>query len=126
MKTSTQPQQWLNNPFVLAVLVVLVVLLWWRVAERVFIAQEVANDREQVERTVTELRTRHDRLESDVQYLESERGQEAEMRRQFDVALPGERVVVIVDEETADEVATVPTATTSPPVEESSWYEFWR
>ena len=114
----------LNSPYTLGVVVVLVMLLFWSVFERGFIAGEVRDRREQVENDVESLRQRQVTLEADVEYLESERGQEAEMRRQFDVALPGEQVVVIVDDQTSTDAATIPVATTSP--QTTHWYEFWR
>lgn len=81
----------------------------------------VAGRREEVEAEVERLEQQQQSLQKQVDYLSDERGIEAEMRRQFDVALPGEQVVVIVDPETA--------ATTSPLTkkrDDTSWYIFWR
>lgn len=114
----------LNSPFTLGGVLVLVALLYWSIFERGFIAHEVKERRVQVESEVAALRQRQITLEADVEYLQSERGQEAEMRRQFDVALPGEQVVVIVDEQSTTDAATIPVATSSQP--KAAWYEFWR
>ena len=81
----------------------------------------VAGRREEVEAEVERLQQQQQALQKQVDYLSDERGIEAEMRRQFDVALPGEQVVVIVDPETA--------ATTSPLTkkrDDTPWYIFWR
>ncbi len=83
-------------------------------------AAEMAERRELEEATVETLQKRKDDLEKQVQYLSDERGIEAEMRRQFDVALEGEQVVVIVDPpepESSEQIV---------PEEEPAWYEFWR
>lgn len=81
----------------------------------------VAGRREEVEAEVERLEQQQQALQKQVDYLSDERGIEAEMRRQFDVALPGEQVVVIVDPEAA--------ATTSPLTkkrDDHPWYLFWR
>lgn len=81
----------------------------------------VAGRREEVEAEVERLEQQQQSLQKQVDYLSDERGIEAEMRRQFDVALPGEQVVVIVDPEAA--------ATTSPLTkkrDDTPWYIFWR
>jgi hypothetical protein len=57
--------------------------------------------------------------------LSSERGIEAEMRRQFDVALEGEQVVVIVnDESNIMEGESVSSSTVKG--DGHKWYQFWR
>lgn len=86
------------------------------------IAAEMDERREAAEAAVLELRIQKQKLEEKVNYLSDERGIEAEMRRQFDVALPGEEVIVILEEE--DEVKPV----TFSPLSDNDpkWYEFWR
>ena len=68
------------------------------------------------------LQDRKDSLEEQVQYLSDDRGIEAEMRRQFDVALEGEKVVVILDEK-KENVEPLATSTVET---EKKWYQFWR
>ena len=119
-------RKWLNSPWVLGAVVILVGMLFFSVLERFFIATEVRDRRLQVEAEVENLRQRQVTLEADVGYLQSERGQEAEMRRQFDVALPGEQVIVIVEEQNdTNDISTIPVATTTTTAA-PSWYEFWR
>lgn len=65
---------------------------------RYAIARDMAERRVVAEREVAELETRRAALKEQVQYITSERGIEAEMRRQFDIAREGERVVIILDE----------------------------
>ena len=67
-------------------------------AKRYAIARDMADRRAAAEREVAELEVRRAALEEQVQYITSERGIEAEMRRQFDIAREGERVVIILDE----------------------------
>ena len=75
----------------------------------------MAERRATVEQTAAALEARRADLEAEVRYLQDERGIEAEMRRQFDVALPGEEVVVILEDEPPE--AIQPLATTT----EESW-----
>lgn len=83
-------------------------------------AAEMAERRKIEEAAVETLQKRKDDLEKQVQYLSDERGIEAEMRRQFDVALEGEQVVVIIDPPES------PVPQEVAPEEEPAWYEFWR
>lgn len=85
--------------------------------ERYTVTATMAERRDTVEQTAAALQARRDALEAEVQYLQDERGIEAEMRRQFDVALPGEEVVVILEDE--PELEVLPLATTS---QERSWW----
>lgn len=88
------------------------------------IAMEMQDRREVAEQQATALQARKDTLEEKVQYLSSERGMEAEMRRQFDVALPGEQVVVIVDRN--DEEPEIKPLAGSTNKDSAKWYLFWR
>lgn len=115
----------LNSPITQGVLILLAVGVAWSAYERYEIAVKMAERRHSVEAQASALETRRAELEEQVRYLESERGIEAEMRRQFDVALDGEQVVIIVDNETPDTafqpLPEMP-ATSSPP---KPWYRFW-
>lgn len=82
----------------------------------------MADRREVAEESVQELREQKQRLEKEVEYLSNERGIEAEMRRQFDIALPGEEVVVILEDQATTEASESETAE----VAEPAWYMFWR
>ncbi len=82
----------------------------------------MAERRYSLESEASALEERRDDLEKQVEYLSHERGIEAEMRRQFDVALEGEQVVVIVDPEKEEDIQPLSTSTE----EENAWYEFWR
>ena len=79
--------------------------------------------RVQAEQEVVHLREQKEALEKQVKYLSDERGIEAEMRRQFDVSLPGEKVVVIVDPKKEESSSS---ALTKKVDEGGSWYMFWR
>lgn len=112
----------LGSRIVQGVIVVLTLLVVWSAFTRYQIAAEMEDRREQMEREAEALQERKDALQTEVDYLSDERGIEAEMRRQFDVAKEGEKVVVIVESE-EEEVETIPIA---PSTKEKSWYEFWR
>ncbi len=86
------------------------------------IARDMAERRLDVESEKQRLLERQQELEADVEYLSNERGIEAEMRRQFDVAREGEQVVIIVPDETT-EIQPLEVSTTTP--SERPWYRFW-
>ena len=61
-------------------------------------------DRTRIERNEAEARfraaeIRRERLEEEVARLKTERGWEEEIRRNFQVAKPGEGVIIIIDDE---------------------------
>lgn len=104
-------------------LVVLVLLMGYSAYKRYAIAKDMERRRHEVEADVVRLQGQKEVLEKQVRYLSDDRGIEAEMRRQFDVALDNEQVVVIVEPE-KDEIKTSSSTYETP--EEPSWYEFWR
>lgn len=103
----------------------LVCLVAWSAYVRYDIAMEMRDRRIQAEQAAATLEARKDELQKRVDYLSNERGIEAEMRRQFDVALEGEQVVVIVEEED-DGPEVLPLSTTTSESAEKRWYQFWR
>jgi cell division protein FtsB len=86
------------------------------------IAKDMEGRRLTVEAERAELLNRKTELEKDVKYLEDERGIEAEMRRQFDVAKSGEQVVIIVEDEVVESTITELSTTTE---SDKPWYRFW-
>ena len=108
-------------PLTRLVLLLLVLLLAYSAFTRYQIAKDMADRREVAEEEVVELERQRRQLEQKVEYLSNERGIESELRRQFDVTLPGEEVIVIV-EDTEDEVLPLNTAEEAVP---SPWYKFW-
>ena len=113
-----------NSRYTQAFLLLLVVYVGWSAFVRFDIAMEMSDRRVQAEQAATALQARKAALEEEVRYLSDERGIEAEMRRQFDVALEGEQVVVIVEKQ--DEGPDILPLATSTPVTEKRWYQFWR
>jgi cell division protein FtsB len=87
---------------------------------RFLIAEEMAERREAVEMEIDGLKARRESLDAEVKYLSNERGMEAEMRRQFDIAREGEQVVIILEDEPVEPVPSETTTTT-----QRAWYKFW-
>jgi cell division protein FtsB len=106
-------------------IVLLILALWmcWAAYTRYEKAELVKVRRVEAEQELVHLRGQKEALEKQVKYLSDERGIEAEMRRQFDVALPGEQVVVIVDPQKGDASSSTSTKQTE---EDVPWYMFWR
>ncbi len=112
----------LKSWWVVGILGVVCLFLLWVVFDRYSIERDMAARRLEAEAHVIELEARKEHIKDKVEYLGSERGMEAEMRRNFDVAQPGEQVVIIVDEEKKDsEVTPLQPIADTPP-----WYIFWR
>jgi cell division protein FtsB len=94
------------SPLTRGFLLLLVFLMSWSALTRYQIAQEMSDRRLEAEVEVERLKEQKTGLEDQVQYLSDDRGIEAEMRRQFDVALTNEQVVVIVEPESDIETNT--------------------
>jgi cell division protein FtsB len=104
------------------ILLILAGLMLMSAYDRYLIARDMAERRLEAEQEVAALESRKLELEAEVEYLSHDRGIEAEMRRQFDVAKAGEQVVIIVE----DEATTTVVEEMSPlPPEERPWYRFW-
>lgn len=110
----------LNSRITQGLLVFVMGFLLWHAFERYVVASKMAERRAEVEQTAITLEARRAALADEVQYLQDERGIEAEMRRQFDIAMPGEEVVVILEDEAPTEVQLLSTTT-----DERSWWLFW-
>ncbi len=113
----------LEAPLTRVILVLLVLLMGWSAYTRWSISNDMEQRRADAERDLNGLKKQKEGLEKQVQYLSDDRGIEAEMRRQFDVALNNEQVVVIVEPEEGEIKSATSTYQT---IEEPAWYEFWR
>lgn len=100
-------------------------MVGWSAYVRYDIAMEMSGRREVAEQKAVALQAHYEGLDEEVRYLSSERGKEAEMRRQFDVSLEGEKVVVIVDKN-KDEIKVLPLSTSTKKESDDKWYQFWR
>lgn len=106
-----------NSRITQVVLFIIFCFLVMHAFERFTVANEMSERRSAVEQTAAALQSRKEALEAEVSYLKDERGIEAEVRRQFDVALPGEEVVVILEDEEPPEVLPLSTTT-----EDRGWW----
>ncbi len=114
----------LNSRFTQGFIIFLALLVAWSAFVRFEIAIEMKDRRETAEGQTEVLKERKEQLEEKVEYLSNERGIEAELRRQFDVTLEGEQVIVIVDDEKNNEIKPLSTSTNDR--EDKKWYQFWR
>lgn len=111
------------SPITVAILLLVCIGLARIVYDRYTIERDMYNRRLAAEAEVVELQARKASLEEKVEYLSHERGIEAEMRRNFDVAQPGEKVVIILDEKPASDIVPLSTSTAE---SNAPWYIFWR
>lgn len=115
----------INSPITQGFILGLALIIGWSAYVRFDIAMEMRERRIQAEAQTAALEAHKTVLKDKVEYLSSDRGIEAEMRRQFDITLPGEQVVVIVeDEESKQEVSS--TTNSLSEQREQAWYQFWR
>jgi len=67
---------------------------------KVYLKHRVAvSKNEEMKQKVEELEKRKVKMEKDVDWLESDFGREEEIRKKFNAQKPGEKVLIIVDEE---------------------------
>jgi len=107
-----------NSRITQGFLVVVAFVMLWNAFERYTIADAMGDRRAVVEQEAAALEARKALLEAEVEYLRDERGIESAMRRQFDIALPGEEVVVILEDETKVEFEPLATTTAT----DSGWW----
>ena len=105
----------------LFILGVFIVLLGMSVFERFTVEREMSMRRVEAERELKDLKLRAAALELQVEYLEDDRGMEAEIRGRFDVVKEGEQVVIILDDANNQETEITETQI----VEDEPWYKFW-
>jgi len=121
-----QKRSWvrvLQTWWFVGVLAIVCVLMTMVVFNRFQIEREMSLRRAEAEQHLANLQARKADIEDKVEYLGSERGMEAEMRRNFDVAQPGEQVVIILDPENPEpNIEPLP----PPPTDTPPWYIFWR
>ena len=112
------------SPVILALLALACLYLAHSVYNRYIIEREMAGRQAEAEAELQSLEQRKDMLQKKVDYLSNDRGIEAEMRRNFDVAREGEKVVVILDDvqSTSQIKVLLPTISTTTRV----WYKFWQ
>lgn len=115
-----------NSPITQGVILLLVFMVGWSAYVRFDIAMEMRERRLQVEAQTAALEARQDTLQQQVEYLTSERGIEAELRRQFDVSLPGEQVIVILEDDAAGATVTPLASDVEPESSKHYWFQFWR
>lgn len=122
-----QQQSWrglLRSPLALILLIILCLFMARVVYDRYSIASEMAAREAQSKAELQVLEDRQAKLKEKVEYLSNDRGIEAEMRRNFDVARDGEQVVIILDKKT--EESTIEPLDTQTKEADVPWYAFWR
>jgi cell division protein FtsB len=113
-----------RSPLMAMILFLVILILMSAVYDRFVIERDMATRRNELEGDLQRLEVRKMQLKEQVDYLSHERGIEAEMRRNFDVAQAGEKVVIILDDETSDIQPLQPLEVINE-VRSSPWYLFW-
>jgi cell division protein FtsB len=115
----------INSHYTQGLILLLAFWVGWSAYVRYDIAMEMSDRRDKEQHQAAVLEARKEALNEQVKYLSGERGIESEMRRQFDVALEGEQVVVIVEDE-PNESEVMPLSSSIDKEDEIHWYQFWR
>jgi len=103
----------------IGVLFIIIIFLSISVYERYTVEREMAERRNETELHKQQLLERKDTLDERVEYLSGDRGIEEEIRKHFDVAKEGEKVIILVGDD--KEESTIQ----EPIVENKPWYKFW-
>lgn len=111
-----------NSRITQGILLTLSFMVMWSAYDRYLIARDTAELRSGVESEVVDLKERRETLGAEVEYLSNERGIEAEMRRQFDIARDGEQVVIILED---DNLEKNPESSATDTAQVRAWYKFW-
>ena len=98
-----------------------IIFLGVAVFERFGVERDMYARRISAEAELSETAQRKENLNTQVEYLEGERGIEEEIRKHFDVAREGETVVILMGEDGGEEVVEVEV-----PLPNHKWYQFWR
>ncbi len=105
LKKKHQLKRIAYSPVVVIVLVLVAVTVWrgvWDVYGR---ADKARSERNVLAREVEELEQRQAVLHQSIEYLNTQKGQEEEIRKKFNVAKDGERVIVFLErDETQQEL----------------------
>ena len=99
--------------FSFAFLAVILVFVVYSTVKIYIRSREAGSINQMVEKEIEDLKTKKEDLSATVKNLESESGQEEEIRSRFPVQKPGEKAVMIVEEETK---------TQNPPEQSSSGF----
>lgn len=99
---------------VLTLIFLFVAKATWNVYDKVEISQDNLS---MAERELDKLKVRKEALASQIEYLQSEQGVEAEIRQKFRLVKEGEEIAVIIDDD-----ITLPTASTTE--NKSLWQSF--
>lgn len=113
---------WFHSPIFQGVVLSVAVLVFFGAYDRFLVDKEISEKENDLASTITALEERKESLEKEVNYLSSDRGVEAEIRRQFDVAREGEQVVIIIKDEDQESSTT---EVAEPESEATPWYKFW-
>lgn len=115
-------QALLHSRLTLLILLVLIVMISFAVYDRYVIEREMANRRETKEMQLQAMEEKRDELKKRVEYLKGDEGIESEIRKYFDVALEGEKVVVLIGKSDSEDQDN--SANKVLPAEES-WWDKW-
>ncbi len=111
--------EYLYSKVAVVILLVVVLFLSVSVFERYQVERQMAERKDEALEHKEELIVRKKMLEEKVEYLGAERGVEAEIRTNFDVAKEGEQVIILVGDTAKKETIATTTKEIQP------WYVFW-
>lgn len=110
-------RRFLYSYFVIFVLFVGTLYVGEAAYTRYTVAEDMKHKLDEKRAELAYLEDRAEKLESEIVYLQDDRGIEAELRTRFDVAKEGEAVVILVRDDASEDpvIATPPQQATSTP-----------
>jgi len=116
-----------NSPIFQGVLLVLTLIMYFSVYSKYSTAKEMELKKNKAAEELKLLQAKKDNLTAKIDYLNSEKGKEEELRRNFDYVNKNEKTVIIVDDKnTSFIVASGTEKEAKNNNKDKSWYEFWR
>lgn len=112
--------EYLYSKVVIIILLVVIGFLSVAVYKRYTVEREMLAREVETQQQKQDLLDREKTLKEQVDYLSGDRGIEEEIRKHFDVAKEGEKVIILTGEE-----PKAPTASLDTPKSEKPWYQFW-
>ena len=101
-KKNNQKYKFWHSPIVLLVLFIFLIFFIYNIIGLLEKERETSHKKELALEQLSELRSREDALNKDILKFKIEEGQEELIREKYQVAKEGEKMVVIVDEDSSD------------------------
>jgi cell division protein FtsB len=98
-RTRQHSKSFFSSPFFFVILLLVFVFFARSTYFSFYKKDKAAREHIEFQEEYTELKARYDKLQENIEYLETERGTEEELRKRYDVVKDGEILIKIIEEE---------------------------